>query len=88
MLNIIQLQYNMAKKYCNCIWTALLASAVHNNQENTTTGLSPNQILLGYETTLIPDQSPSLTNETAQRRLQSLLKHRAKAIDAINRTAR
>ena len=53
-----------------------------------TTGLSPNQILLGYETILVPDQSSPSTNETAQRRIQSLLEHQAKAIDTINRTAR
>ena len=67
-------------------WTNWLSltSAVHNNQENATTGLSSNQILLGYKTTLIPDQDFPLTNETAQRRIQSLLEHQAKAIDAIN----
>ncbi len=41
------------------VWL-LIASAVHNNRRNTTTGLSPNQILFGYETTLIPPSS----NET------------------------
>ena len=65
-----------------------LASAVHNNRENATTRLSPNQILLGYKTTLVPDQSSPSTNETAQRRIQSLLEHWARAIDAINQTAR
>src|SRR6266566_6304568 len=32
-------------------WLAL-ASAVHNNRRNETTGLSPNQILLGHDTSL------------------------------------
>ena len=41
-------------------WTQWLtiASAVHNNQENATTKLAPNQILLGYKTTLIPSETP------------------------------
>ena len=34
-------------------WLAL-ASAVHNNRRNMTTGLSPNQILLGYKPQLLP----------------------------------
>jgi hypothetical protein len=33
-----------------------MASAVHNNRRNETTGLSPNQILLGYETALAPPE--------------------------------
>ena len=52
-----------------------LAFAVHNNRENMTTGLSPNQILLGYETTLVPNQSSPSANKTAQRRIQSLIEH-------------
>jgi len=43
-----------------------IASAVHNNSENTTTKLAPNQILLGYETTLVPSETPSSNNEAAQ----------------------
>ena len=40
-----------------------LASAVHNNWKNATTGLSPNQILLGYETELTPVATPITNNE-------------------------
>jgi len=49
-------------------WTQWLtiASAVHNNQENATTKLAPNQILLGYETTLVPSETPPSNNEAAQ----------------------
>ncbi len=42
-------------------WLAL-ATAVHNNRTNTTTGLSPNQILLRYNPTLNLEESPKTTN--------------------------
>jgi len=50
-------------------WLAL-ASAVHNNQRNNTTSLLPNQVLLGYNVTLIPDLVPSVINETAEERVK------------------
>src|SRR6266852_1722517 len=68
-------------------WTSWLpiASAVYNNRRNSTTGLSPNQILLGYETILIPRENPPVTNLVAKERVQSLINNRAKAIDTINK---
>jgi len=42
-----------------------IATAVHNNRKNATTGLLPNQILLGYETTLIPSSFNETNNQTA-----------------------
>src|SRR5258707_1230656 len=41
-------------------WTRWLAiaSAIHNNRKNSMTGLSPNQILIGYEPTLSPSHVP------------------------------
>ncbi len=39
-----------------------LATAVHNNRTNATTGLSPNQILLGYNPILNSEKSPKTTN--------------------------
>src|SRR6266849_2200962 len=71
-------------------WTSWLpiASAVHNNRRNSTTGLLPNQILLGYETTLVPEENPLVTNLAAEERVQSLMNNRAKAVDAINKAAR
>jgi transposase InsO family protein len=46
-------------------WTHWLAIAtvVHNNQKNETTGLSPNQVLLGYELTLQPEEDTPSNNE-------------------------
>ena len=56
-------------------------------QENTTTRLLPNQILLGHKATLIPQDETILTNNMAQEITKQLLKHRAQAIKAIRRLA-
>src|SRR6266849_3959275 len=71
-------------------WTSWLpiATAMHNNRRNSTTGLSPNQILLEYETTLIPEENPSVLNVAAEERVQTLMNNRAKAIDVINKVAK
>jgi hypothetical protein len=67
-------------------WTHWLAimMAVHNNQQNETTGLSPNQILLGYEPMLHPDEGVPSNNEAAKTRVQNMMEKRAQAVDAIN----
>jgi transposase InsO family protein len=71
-------------------WTQWLAiaSAIHNNWRNETTGLSPNQILLGYETKLIPESEVPSNNEAAENRIRNMLEKRAQAIDAINQTSK
>ena len=71
-------------------WTQWLdiASLVHNNRRNTTTGLSPNQILMGYEPTLAPSETPPSNNEMVEQRIQELMKRQAQAIDAINKHAK
>ena len=43
-------------------WLAL-ATAVHNNRRNATTGLSPNQILLGIEPPLVPQKETPTGNQ-------------------------
>ncbi len=70
-------------------WTRWLsvASAVHNNRRNATTGLSPNQVLLGYEPTLSPLQSPATLNDTAETRIKEMLDRRKEATEALNRVA-
>ena len=65
-----------------------IATAIHNNRRNATTKLSPNQILLGYETTLIPTGTGESTNEATERRLETMIKKRLAAIDAINHVAK
>jgi hypothetical protein len=49
-------------------WLAM-AMAVHNNQRNETTGLLPNQILLGYELTLQPEEDTPSNNEAMETRI-------------------
>src|SRR6266699_5057253 len=68
-------------------WLAL-AMAVHNNQRNATTGLSPNEILLGYEPMLQPSAMPPSMNELAGKRVDMLFKKRALTIEAINKAAK
>jgi transposase InsO family protein len=64
-------------------WLAI-AMAVHNNQRNKTTGLSPNQILLGHELTLHSEENILSNNEATETRIQNMIEKRAQAIDAIN----
>jgi hypothetical protein len=66
-------------------WLAI-ATAVHNNWRNETTGLSPNQILLGYELTLQPEENTPSNNEAIETRVQSMNEKRVQAINAINQT--
>ena len=46
-----------------------IASAVHNNWINATTGLSPNQILLGYHPILAPLEVINTDNEAAEKQV-------------------
>jgi hypothetical protein len=66
-------------------WMAM-ATAVHNNRRNETTGLSPNQILLGYETALAPPEAITSNNEAVEDRIKIMMERRAQAIDAINQS--
>src|SRR5713226_4625239 len=62
-----------------------IATAVHNNRRNATTGLSPNQILLRYETTLVPSSLTETNNQTTLDRTERMMQSRAQAIEAINK---
>ena len=68
-------------------WLAL-ASAVHNNRRNTTTGLTPNQILLGYEPQLTLKMSPPSNNDLAEEHIGKLMENRDQATRAINEAAK
>ena len=68
-------------------WLAL-ASAVHNNRRNATTGLSPNQILLGYEPRLTPETSPPSNNDLVEEHIRKLMENRDQATRAINEAAK
>jgi hypothetical protein len=49
-------------------WSTLLAMAtlVHNNAANATTGLAPNQLLIGREPPAMPAQGEGLDNPLAE----------------------
>ena len=49
-----------------------IATAVHNNQKNSTTSLLPNQILLGMEPILHPSEYHATNNEAAENRVRRM----------------
>jgi len=67
-------------------WTQWLslATAMHNNQKNSTTGLSPNQIILGYDLKLNPAITTPSTNETTEERIHLMEERHAQATAALN----
>src|SRR6266478_5867495 len=67
-------------------WLAL-ATAVHNNQTNITTGLSPNQILFGYNPILNTEESPRTTNDLVEMRSEAMDQNRRNAIWALNKSS-
>jgi len=67
-------------------WLAL-ATAVHNNRTNATTGLSPNQILLGYNPILNSEESPEMTNAFVETRSKTMEQNRRNAIWALNKSS-
>ena len=68
-------------------WLAL-ASVVHDNRKNTTTRLSSNQILLGYEPQLTLEISPPSNNDLAEEHIKELMENRDQATRAINEAAK
>ena len=68
-------------------WLAI-ATAVHNNQRNSTTGLLPNQILWGQEAMLNPEVNTSSPNDAAKDQVKRLLEVQKTAIQAINRVTK
>jgi hypothetical protein len=68
-------------------WLAI-ASAVHNNRKSITTGLLPNQILLGYKPKLTPEISPPSNNDLAEQCIKELMENRDQATRAINKVAK
>src|SRR6266478_3076825 len=67
-------------------WLAL-ATAVHNNRVNVTTGLSPNQILLGYNPILNVEESLRTTNDLVEMRSKAMDQNRKNAIWALNKSS-
>ena len=50
-----------------------ITSAVHNNQVNATTGLSPNQILIGYTPSLVLSEAIKMDNEAAEKQVKHMI---------------
>ncbi len=67
-------------------WIAL-ATAVHNNWVNVTTGLSPNQILLGYNPILNIEESLRMTNDLVEMWSEAMNQNRKNAIWALNKSS-
>ena len=64
-----------------------IASTVHNIWINTTTGLSHNQILLGYTLTLAPSEMIKTDNEAAEKWVKHMIEAQNHATNAINQKA-
>ena len=61
-----------------------LATAVHNNALNSSSRFTPNQLLIGINPPLVPDQQVRSNNQTATDRIQELLQNRSLAVTALN----
>ena len=64
-----------------------LTTLVHNNTQNSTTGLAPNQLLNGLEPTITPNQRTNSDNLTAELRVDQLRQQRKQATAALNEAA-
>jgi hypothetical protein len=64
-----------------------MATAVHNNSRNSTTGFAPNELLIRWEPPLSTEQRSELKNQTAEEYLTNMRCNRLLAIHALNRTA-
>jgi RNase H-like domain found in reverse transcriptase/Reverse transcriptase (RNA-dependent DNA polymerase)/Integrase zinc binding domain/Chromo (CHRromatin Organisation MOdifier) domain len=64
-----------------------MATAVHNNTRNATTGFSPNTLLLGWEPPLSPDQIVPTSNQKTEDYVTKFQKNRLMAILALNKAA-
>jgi len=67
-------------------WSNLLplTTLVHNNSKNTTTGLVPNQLLIGREPPIMLAQGEGSDNPLAEQRVRELGKRRTMATQALN----
>ena len=70
-------------------WSTMLplATLIHNNAQNSTTGLAPNLLLSGLEPAVTPNQSTHSDNPTAEFRVNQLRQWRTQAITALNNAA-
>ena len=70
-------------------WATMLplATLVHNNARNSTTGLALNLLLHGLEPAATPDQISNSDNPAAKEHVDQLRQRRKQAIAALNKTA-
>jgi hypothetical protein len=70
-------------------WPTMLALAtlMHNNTRNTTTGYAPNQLITGLEPPGIPDHGEGAGNPLAEKHVDQLRQRRILAREALNRVA-
>ncbi len=71
-------------------WTNWLsiATAVHNDWKNVTTGLLPNQILWGGEPCLMTIEGEQMKNQTVLDQMEMMRTRQTQAIEVINQSAR
>jgi hypothetical protein len=64
-----------------------MATAIHNNTRNSTTGFAPNTLLLGWEPPLTLDQTQTSSNQKAEDYVTKFQKKCLLAILALNKAA-
>jgi Chromo (CHRromatin Organisation MOdifier) domain len=64
-----------------------VATVIHNNTRNSTTGFTPNTLLLGWDPPLTPDQTLSTSNQKAKDYVAKFQKNCLLAILALNKAA-
>jgi Integrase zinc binding domain/Chromo (CHRromatin Organisation MOdifier) domain len=64
-----------------------LATAVHNNAQNSTTGIAPSKLLIGWEPPLTPNQIIPTSNQKTEEYVSKFQKYRLMAISALNKVA-
>jgi hypothetical protein len=64
-----------------------MATAVHNNSKNSTTGFAPSELLVGWEPPLMTGQRSESKNQTAEEYLSSMRRNRLMAIHAVTADA-
>jgi RNase H-like domain found in reverse transcriptase/Reverse transcriptase (RNA-dependent DNA polymerase)/Integrase zinc binding domain/Chromo (CHRromatin Organisation MOdifier) domain len=64
-----------------------VATIVHNNSRNSTTGFAPNALLIGWEPPLTPNQNVATSNQSTNDYVTEFQKRRLEAILALNKTA-
>jgi len=70
-------------------WSTMLplATLVHNNVKNGTTGFAPNDRLIGREPLTIPEQAKGADNPLAEQRVTQLRQRQILATQALNNAA-